>query len=61
MTPFWFWLGGRETARPAKIADGPPTTVVERKYIDLRGWDPVSCSVIDFKLDADSVSDATII
>ena len=50
-------------ARPAKIADDPPTptTVVEGKYIDLRGWDPVSRSVINFKLDADSVSDATII
>ena len=49
------------TARPAKIADDPPTTVVERKYIDLCGWDPVSCSMVDFKLDADSVSDATVI
>ena len=48
-------------ARPAKIADGPPTTVVERQYTYLSGWDPVSRAVIDFKLDVDSVSDATII
>ena len=53
--------GYYRTARPAKIADDPPTTVVERKFIDLCGWDPVSRSVIDFKLDADTVSDATII
>ena len=32
-----------------------------RKYIDLCGLDPVSRSVIDFKLDVDTVSDATII
>ena len=32
-----------------------------RKYIDLCGWDPVLRSMVDFKLDADSVSDATVI
>ena len=31
------------------------------EYIDVCDWDPVSWAKIDFKLDAMSVSDATVI
>ena len=38
-----------------------PCKVESRKYIDVDGWDPVSRAEIGFKLDAMSVSDATVI
>ena len=38
-----------------------PCKADSREYIDVRGWDPVSWAKIDFKLDAMSVSDATVI
>ena len=38
-----------------------PCKADSRKYIDVRGWDTVSWAEVDFKLDAMSVSEATVI